>query len=454
MTLKKVSVIAAAVASAMLSGGAAAAEVDYHGYMRAGMGFNSNGGSQVCYGNGGPSAHVVGRLGDECDMYGEFILNANKLYENQGNSFNAHTLLAFGTAEDGGPIQRDTRGSSFQGIGDPDSPWSGQRASFREAWVDYTMEDGMSLWAGKRYYGRKDVHILDMYYVNTSGDGVGVENIKLGEGNFSAAVFNRKWKAPLETKDDPSTPEDETKNLESTQLYTTVPTLDLRYGGLNVNENGSLDFTLLVSKPFYTDAQKDAIENGTGNAADHDSYGLEQTGYNLTVEHTQGDFFGGFNKFVVQYSTEGYAWDSYGINSHMGIGYNIETQQEGRKTLRIIDWGVIAGETWDMGYSFVYSQLDNPGSSKKGKRYNAVVRPSYKWSETMSTVVEAGYYVQDDPWMTESQDLSKITLAQQWQAGKSFWARPAIRVFASMYNGDYAIEKNDMMVGAQIEAWW
>ncbi|NVD08528.1 maltoporin [Vibrio sp. JPW-9-11-11] len=449
--MKKVSVLAAAVVSTLMAGGAAAAEVDYHGYFRAGMGFNADGGSQFCYGNGGPAAHVVGRLGDECDMYGEFILNANKLYEtSDGGSFNAHTLLAFGTAEDPS-TQRDTRGSSFQNIGDASDPWSGQRASFREAWVDYTMEDGKTLWAGKRYYGRKDVHILDMYYVNTSGDGIGIENIELGDGKFSAAIFNRKWKAPLAVVDDSSTPEDESSALEAEQLYSSAPTLDLRYTGLNTNKDGSLDFVFFVAKPDYTDAQQTAINNGTGNVSD---YGLDEVGYSFTVEHTQGNFFGGFNKAIFQYNTEGFGWDGYGVNSHMGIGYNLEQGQKGRKSMRFIDWGVISGESWDLGYSFIYSILDDEGASDNGKRMSAVVRPSYKWSETMSTVFELGYYKADEYWADSSQDLNKITIAQQWQAGTSFWARPAIRVFASAYNGDLSVDNNDLMVGAQVEAWW
>jgi maltoporin len=50
--------------------------------------------------------------------------------------------------------------------------------------------------------------------------------------------------------------------------------------------------------------------------------------------------------------------------------------------------------------------------------------------------------------------LNKITIAQQWQAGSNFWARPAIRIFASMYGGDQVQENNDKMIGAQVEAWW
>ncbi|WP_117233027.1 carbohydrate porin [Vibrio maerlii] len=442
--MKKVSLIAAAVVSTLAAGTASAVEFDYHGYMRAGFGGNVDGGAQVCYGNGGPSAHVVGRLGDECDLYAELILNANNVWQSaEGDSFNIHTLLAYGTEEDPGPMQRDTRGAAFQAVGtSADDPWSGQRASMREAWVDYTMANGMSLWAGKRYYARKDIHILDMYYINTSGDGIGVENIDAGPGKLSAAVFQRDWKAPILDEDGTA--------VEDTQLYSQAYTLDLRYNGIQANKDGSFDFALMIGQPSKTEAQDDAIDNELGNFGD---YGLDETGVSFTAEHTQGNFFGGFNKVVVQYSTQGFAWDTYGVNSHMGSGYNMELGQEDRKVWRFIDWGVIEQDQWNLGYSFIYSQLDDPNNGN-GTRWNAVVRPGYKWSETMSTILEMGYYVQDDPWMDSSEDLSKVTIAQQWQAGSNFWARPAIRVFASAYSGDMAVDNNDFMVGAQVEAWW
>lgn len=465
--MKKVSVLAAAVASTLAAGSALAVDFDYHGYMRAGFGGSADGGSQVCYGNGGPAAHVVGRLGDECDLFAELTLNAKNVWQGaEGEAFNIHTLLAYGTHEDAGPMQRDTRGAAFQAVGtDPTDPWNGQRASIREAWVDYNMANGTTLWAGKRYYARKDVHILDMYYINTSGDGIGIENIEAGPGKLSLAAFQRDWKAPLldnpnynpsndsNQAHDPSKPTDEDKYLdpvEAEQLYSQAYTLDMRYNGIQANKNGSLDFALMVGIPSKTDAQDKAVDGQLGNYGD---YGLDKTGVSFTAEHTQGDFFGGFNKLVFQYSTEGFAWDTYGVNSHLGAGYNMELGQEGRKVWRMIDWGVIEQDQWNLGYSFIYSQLDDPNNGN-GTRWNAVVRPGYKWSETMSTVLELGYYVQDDPWMTSSEDLSKVTIAQQWQAGSNFWARPAIRVFASAYSGDMAVDNNDLMVGAQVEAWW
>ena len=450
VTMKKLP-LAIAVSAAILSSSAAfAVDLETHGYFRAGLGANSDGGSQVCYGNGGPSGHVVGRIGDECDMYSELSFNFMNLYQEGENSFGFHTLVAYGTHEDGGPIQRDTRGNSFQGIGsdEADGPWSGQRASFREAWVDFKMDNGMTLWAGNRYYGRKDIHILDMYYINNSGYGTGVENIQAGPGKIQAAYIQHRWKPGFDGTVNPNDPNDPGAPVDQYQGNTTSHTLDLRYTDLSLGGAGNLELIALLAMPSYSDEQQKAIDGKEGNYGD---YGLDEFGYSLTVEHTYGHSMG-FNKAIIQYSTEGYAWDTFGGNSHMGSGYNMETGNKGRTTVRFLDWGLIEGDNWDLGYSFIWSQLDDDGDT--GTRTNLVVRPSYKWSETMSTVLEAGYYIQDDPWMTESENLTKVTIAQQWQAGKSFWARPAIRVFASAYGGDQAVDDNDLMFGTSVEAWF
>ena len=46
---------------------------------------------------------------------------------------------------------------------------------------------GAQIWAGKRFYQRKDIHILDFYYLNDSGTGAGIENIPVG--NLGQAAF-------------------------------------------------------------------------------------------------------------------------------------------------------------------------------------------------------------------------------------------------------------------------
>jgi maltoporin len=94
--------------------------------------------------------------------------------------------------------------------------------------------------------------------------------------------------------------------------------------------------------------------------------------------------------------------------------------------------------------------------------YNLVVRPVYKWDENMKTIFEGGYFY-DEAKESGSKDKasgSKLTIAQAWSAGSSFWARPEIRIYGS-YFMDHEVDRFDggesdseFTVGIQMEAWW
>lgn len=457
--------IAAAVATALVAMSASA--VEFHGYFRAGFGLNVDGGSQVCYGTGGPDNHKAGRLGDECDMYAELSLSET-VFEKNGEKFSVHTLVAYGTPEG----FTDKRGNSFQGVSDDStSPWSGQRMSLREAYGLYTMKSGTALWAGNRFYGRKDVHINDWYYVNGSGQGAGIENIKAGPGAIAVAVRNVKW-----------------KNIsgDSNQPYTATPIVDLRYSGIQLGSLGSLDLIFMAGKAHLSDAQKEGKSTNrgdyvytydpiTGAAVDVNGDGVinkadgtdiyaaynNKAGYQLTAEWSL-PVLGGFNKLVGQYSTEGFGWSGFGMNNHLGDGFNVDGGGDvGRKSWRVIDHGLVKfGKQVDLAYMGFYSQFDQFmytwANDDKGTAYGATVRPMFKWNDVMSTQLEVGFYEEELPWQVESENLSKVTLAQAWSPLQNggFWARPQLRLFVSKYAGDKKTDKNDTMFGAQVEAWW
>jgi maltoporin len=112
--------------------------------------------------------------------------------------------------------------------------------------------------------------------------------------------------------------------------------------------------------------------------------------------------------------------------------------------------------------------------------YTVGIRPMYKWTPIMSTLLEVGYDNVKSQQTGDRNNQYKITLAQQWQAGDSIWSRPAIRVFATyakweenwgyVKNGDnvsrYAVSSNsnisntnrgdsdEFSFGAQMEIWW
>ena len=66
------------------------------------------------------------------------------------------------------------------------------------------MPSGIHLWAGKRFYQRKDIHIMDFYYLNNSGTGFGVESIPVGNfGSASVAIIKHQVDAPFDAYEGP-----------------------------------------------------------------------------------------------------------------------------------------------------------------------------------------------------------------------------------------------------------
>lgn len=88
-----------------------------------------------------------------------------------------------------------------------------------------------------------------------------------------------------------------------------------------------------------------------------------------------------------------------------------------------------------MMYVALYQDTD--WDNKNGTTWYSVgVRPMYKWTPIMSTLLEAGYDNVKSQRTGDRNGQYKLTLAQQWQAGDSIWSRPAIRVFATYANWD------------------
>ena len=157
-----------AVAIAMAISGQAAA-VDFKGYARSGIGWTGSGGEQQCFQATGANSKY--RLGNECETYAELKLG-QELWKEGDKSFYFDTNLAYAVS------QR----SDFESV-DP---------GFREVNVQgknlIEWLPGSTLWAGKRFYQRHDVHMIDFYYWDISGPGAGLENVDLGFGKLSMAV--------------------------------------------------------------------------------------------------------------------------------------------------------------------------------------------------------------------------------------------------------------------------
>ncbi|EOQ6526710.1 maltoporin LamB [Escherichia coli] len=444
ITLRKLP-LAVAVAAGVMS--AQAMAVDFHGYARSGIGWTGSGGEQQCFQTTGAQSKY--RLGNECETYAELKLG-QEVWKEGDKSFYFDTNVAYSVAQ-----QND---------------WEATDPAFREANVQgknlIEWLPGSTIWAGKRFYQRHDVHMIDFYYWDISGPGAGLENIDVGFGKLSLAATR-------------SSEAGGSSSFASNNIYdytneTANDVFDVRLAQMEINPGGTLEL---------------GVDYGRANLRDNYRLvdGASKDGWLFTAEHTQS-VLKGFNKFVVQYATDSMTSQGKGLSQGSGVAFDNEkfayNINNNGHMLRILDHGAISmGDNWDMMYVGMYQDI-NWDNDNGTKWWTVGIRPMYKWTPIMSTVMEIGYDNVESQRTGDKNNQYKITLAQQWQAGDSIWSRPAIRVFATYakwdekwgydYNGDSKVNPNygkavpadfnggsfgcgdsdEWTFGAQMEIWW
>ncbi|MGF1888561.1 maltoporin [Photobacterium profundum] len=393
------------------------AEVDFHGYVRAGIGISGENGQQVRY-----QSNKVGRLGNEDDLYSEILLG-KELYSQDGKSFYVDSMMAllsdgsndFEGTNTSCELLKNSAGDVDDVSCDNDAEFALRQFNVQAKGLIPSNPDAVS-WAGKRYYQRHDIHISDFYYWDTSGSGAGIENLSVGTGKLSLAVLRQ----------------------DSGDIN--VNNFDIRYAEIALWQDANLELGFNYGLINETDEQKAEVGEDP---------------LMFTAEMTMANVIGGLNKTIFQYATESYGEQMAGL----GAGNSPDaTSDDGIDGYRIINWGVIAPtNTWEIGHQIVYAN-SSFDSQDDHSIFNIVVRPMYKWNENMRTVFEGGWFTEEDNKVDSSG--SKFTVAQAWAAGSSFWARPELRVYASYltdYENDDAFgigNDTEYNLGVQVEAWW
>lgn len=393
MKLSKAGLLASGVAMAAASMSASALE--FHGYLRSGAGGALDGGDQTCVGTNG--AWAKWRLGNECENYAE-VAFSEKLHEGaNGELFKIHTRYAYAI--------------------DAHGDWEQFQPSFRENFVEAANVLGAStVWMGKRFYNRHDIHMNDFYYMDVSGPGAGIENIDVGFGQFSYAYIRQGATTDA------------------------VTTHHFEVAGIATNPGGNLEVSL-----------------GLGSDDNRNGDNEDDMGMGLGLIHFQGDVFGGFNKATFQYT-----------NSNAGGAGRIGGKTDDYSLMRFTDMLVFApSPEISGGAAFIWQVADN-GTAKE-TWMSIGVRPQYHFSDYTSIALELSRDMTSNDQTDNDNALTKLTIAPQISAGRSFWARPALRAFASYFTWDEADdvwsnsnthpvafdgEDSGMTYGVQVEAWW
>ena len=439
--MKKVNLLAAAVLAAAFAMPAQAdftPNANFNGYMRSGvMHGNSAFGSKT-------DTVKLGRLGNENDTFMEFGLGADVA------KVDDVTYSVYGMITHGGDGN--------------ETDWN-TNLSCRQAWAGAKNLLGQGddfLWIGKRYYKREDIHILDEYYYNVSGTGVGLENVVLGPGKISLA-----W-----TRNDKDAKKDKVNiySMKSEYKYkglkddgnkpakVKVNTYDVRY------EFPVWDGASLQLGSTYLEAEKD--KNGSYRTYTIEKENSIGDGLNLSAELNIG-LLGGFNKTVVQ-SFSG----SSAADVHYGTGSSVY-YDEGQGW-RLINWGdVHFTKEFGMFHVVQYAHSSGFKSYDSERSVNLVVRPYYQLTKMTKLLAEVGWFADKKTANTDDKGVqsyvskhgSKYTLAYAISPDASnFWSRPEFRFYVSHVSvsdnmnigptNEWVRQTSDNMFGAQVEAWW
>jgi maltoporin len=353
-----------AVAASLTAIGLPSAQaVDVDGYFRSGparCATNSSTGDSVnrCqFSLSGAGAGAYYRLGNELDSYGE---------------------IGFATTGKAGGV--DFKGkfmvSSYNG-----GSSTGASTSFNQMYAEgkgFDISPASTFWAGQRFYGRADVHIVDTFYTNLDGTGAGMET-PVGGGTLAVAAFRDDasvgWRGNVD------------------------------FSGLTVNPGGKLRVLATFTNSDLTAAGTKVGKSGAG----------------ITLQHNQDlPSLGGGNTAWVQF-----AQGSAGLNGNFGNATDSSTAK-GFRFVESLTWqvGPLGGQAQAM-----YTDSKN-NASVKTKTMSVGGRVSYALTNNFKLVADTGYSEAKTDGLAKEK-LAKFTIAPTLATGPGFWNRPELRLFVT-----------------------
>lgn len=398
-------------------------KIDMSAYYRAGAASAKNAAEYKKWNH-----QKVGRLGNEHDLYLGLGLGT-ELYKDK--QYDVYFQSRFVYQSDGA--------TDWESMNASDTDFMFKEVNVAVKGMITALPDS-TVWVGKRYNQRHDNHIIDTYFWNVSGSGAGIDYIPVGDGLLSvSAIRSDKSDQDFDLQDEMDGSINDTATVN-------VNIFDIRYKGINLWKHANLEVGFDYGVP--------------NESADYHGDKNLDNGLLATALLTHKDKAWGMNKTVVQYGTNGFS--SALFKDHAGKNYFIDTKKNS-SAYRIMNFGLINfNDTFNLAHSAYYtSSIDDIKSNQTDDQttLSLVVRPSLRWDEHNKTIMEVGYFDSTDG-LGNDDSGSKVTLAQAWSLGKSFWARPELRAFVSYLKDNENKnefgqgEDSDLIVGVQVEGWF
>ena len=417
------------------------------GYFRGGFGGSNQKGRMTCFQlplEGGLLSKY--RLGNECEVWGEFHLTTVVYAGADGSVAHLHFMPTayIPTTYVGYP----STGVTSSDLG---SPGTGATVAFPNLYVDIQgipWLAGGTAWAGTRYYKRESVYISDFFYWNPSGVGAGIEDINLGKDlRLSYAAFA----VDGQPNGTPQLPMREDFGIRN----------DLQLRGIKPYPSGEFQ----VGFQYIADLSS-SNDDATGMPRTADGSSQTHGGWGVTVQHVQ-QLLGGDNKLAFQYGKGG--GTGFGTLSRFYAPdfslYNAPAESR----LRVVEVLTVQPTDWlGAQAAFVY-QHDNLGAQGKTDWISAGTRLGWAFTEHAKLLGEVGYDHVKKSIGADPQWLAKFTIAPAITAGRAFMTRPELRIFytyamwdesargATIDSGRLYTNTNKLSgatFGLQGETWW
>ena len=431
-------------------------ELQFHGYLRTGAEGNLKHGNKSSYSK---FKEYVGRWGNEYDT--NFNINlSKKFYQSNG----AWTKLA---------VQLESWSDNYDNSVGDDSKIDltqlyiemGNVPMFSGAFKDSVLV------AGKKKWDDQQVEVLDYYYQDVAGTGLGIEKIKLWDGDLSFAYITNDFK-------DGEIAERDKKGrevAEDIRAYKAKYTYkDLSGEIMYAHAMDHDDVTELTDKDNYIEANISKRE-----AADDGIY--------AGLYYQPNNFFGfeGKGQHYLQYSTGLLAGEGIGkidtdfnkraaddaVTYQLGLGGTVRL---GDRTHMLVSYRSLRAENIEARKEerYIWDDGKTAPSYEKSWRVNKlesdalVLRPIYYINQNLDLWLEAGIGRRDTESYsgknTEEHLYYKVSAGPQikYYVGS---AETSLRLFVT-YIGDKAekVDNNiftksstrDLIGGFQVSAWW
>jgi maltoporin len=422
-----------AAALALVASSAGATEgFSYGGYFRAGPGYSNSNHDRTCF--QAPGADWKYRLGNECDYYGEFGLNYG-IGKDDGPNMQLHWMPNFYTG----------------GVSDAASLGGGpaQTVKTEQMYIEARNMDFMpnaTFWAGTRFYGRADVHIVDTFFVNMSGTGGGID-IGLGGKPDTAATGPTLGVAFFRSDNNNNTGSNgfpTTVSSGASSVGTPGSRINVDFRDLTIFPGSRLRFTGVYTKGDFNVSALTPVGGTDGFG------GSVQWNWDIPS-------IGGSNVVWVQYAQG---------SAYANMGFGGLTDPSSTKTQRIIE-----SVTWQLGNfggQGIIGYTEHKSTAGSVKYTSLGGRGSWAFTNNFKLVGELGYDKVNQVSGLPNTDMWKLTVAPTVAFDRGFWARPEIRLYGTYGSwndgantasgptgyGDLGNKKNAFTYGIQGEVWW